>query len=97
MVERLVEAAPRAVIDVFRAGAHMAQPGCAHAGLKALGLPAGDLAVDEQAQPFGMGQVGGAVLRLQFGKGFGHTVEAQGLQVIAGRMVEHDLSFFQWK
>jgi hypothetical protein len=69
MVERLVEAAPCAVIDVFRAGAHVAQPGRAHAGFKALGFPACDLAVDQQAKPFGVAEIGSSVLRLQFDEG----------------------------
>ncbi len=95
--EGFVEATAGAVIDIFWTGAHMAQPGGPHAGLEALGFPTGGFSINEQAQPFGMAQFGGAVLPLQFGKGFGHAVEAQGFQVVEGRMVEHDLSFSQWK
>lgn len=91
--QRLVEAAPGAVIDIFRAGADMAQSGSAQAGLIAPGLPAGSLAIEEQAQPFGMGQIGGAVLSLQVGKGFGHAVEAQGFQGIVGWVDEHEYPF----
>jgi hypothetical protein len=96
MVERLVEAAPCAVIDIFRAGTHMAQPGGAHACLEALGFSACDLTVDQQAKPFGVAEVSSTVLRLQFEEGFGHTIEPQGLQVIEGWMGKHDVSF-QWK
>ena len=84
-----VEAAPGAVIDIFRTGAHMAQPGGAYTGLIAPGLPAGRLAVGEQTQPFGMGQIGGPVLGLHLGEGFGHAVEPQGFQAVEGWMVEH--------
>jgi hypothetical protein len=73
--QRLVEAAPCAVIDVLWTGAHMAQPGRAHAGLEALGLTAGDLAVDQQAKPFGVAEIGSSVLNLQFDEGFGHIQE----------------------
>jgi hypothetical protein len=62
--QRLVEAAPGAVIDIFRAGAHMAQPGRAHAGLEALGLTAGDFAVDQQAKPLGVAEIGSSILSL---------------------------------
>jgi hypothetical protein len=35
----------------------MAQPGGAHAGFKALGFPACDLAVDKQSKPFGVARL----------------------------------------
>jgi len=96
MVERLVETAPGAVIDVLRTGPHVAQPGRAHPGLEAPGLTAGDLTVNQQAKPLGVAEIGCRVLGLQFGKGFGHTVQPQGLQVIEGWVVKHCVSF-QWK
>jgi hypothetical protein len=64
MVERLVEAAAGAVIDIFRASPHMAQPGGAHAGFKALGFSACDLAVDQQAKPFGVAEIASSILSL---------------------------------
>jgi hypothetical protein len=63
---------------------------------KALGFSACDLAVDQQAKPFGVAKLSSAVLRLQFAERFGHTIEPQGLQVIEGWMGKHDVSF-QWK
>ena len=74
----------------------MAQPGRAHAGLEALGLTAGDFAVNQQAKPLGVAEIGSSVLSLEVREGFGHTVKPQGLQVIEGRVVEHRVSF-QWK
>ncbi len=74
----------------------MAQSGGAHPGLKPLGLTAGDLTVNQQAKPFSVTEIGSSVLHLQFGKGFGHTVQPQGLQVIEGWVVKHCVSF-QWK
>lgn len=87
--QRPVEAAPGAVVDVFRAGADVAQPGCPDTGLIALGLPAGFLAVGRKAKPLGMGQIGGSALGLQFGEGFGNAVEAQRLQAIIGWVLKH--------
>ena len=43
----LIEATARAVIDIFGAGANMAQPGCPHAGLKPLCVSACNLAINK--------------------------------------------------
>ena len=94
--QRLVEAAPRPVIDIFRASAHMAQPGRAHAGLEALGFSACDFAINQQTKPFGVAEIGGTILGLKLREGFDHTVQPHGLQVIEGWMGKHDVSF-QWK
>ena len=93
MVERLVEAAPGAVIDVLRTGTHVAQPGRAHAGLEALGFAAGDFAVDQQAKPFSVAHLCDTVLRLQFAERFGHTIQPEGLQVIEGWVGKHGCPF----
>jgi len=63
--QRLVEAAPRTVIDILRTGAHMAQPGRAHTGLEALGFSACDFAIDQQTKPFGVAEIGGTILGLK--------------------------------
>jgi hypothetical protein len=94
--QRLIEAAPRTVINILRAGAHMAQLGLAHPGLEALGFSAGDFAINQQAKPFGVVHLCGTVLRLQLAERFGHPVKPQGLQVIEGWVGKHDVSF-QWK
>jgi hypothetical protein len=78
----LVEAAARAVIDIFWAGTHMAQPGRAHPSHEPLRFSACNFTVYEQAQPFSVTEIGGRILGLQFGKGLGHTVQPQGLQVM---------------
>ena len=93
MVERLVEATPRAVIDIFWTGAHMAQPGGAHPCLKPLCFSACNLAVDEQAKPFSVAEIGSCVLRLQFGKGLGHTVQPEGFEMIKGWVIKHCVPF----
>ena len=50
-----VEAARDAVIDILDDGA-VAQPGVAQSGGEALVAAMGDLAIDQQAEPVGMGQ-----------------------------------------
>ena len=73
--QRLVEAAPGAVVDIFGAGANMAQAGRAHAALKPFGLATGGLPINEQTQPFGVAEIGGAVLWFQFSESLGHAVK----------------------
>ena len=53
-----VRFARRAEVDIFDGGPDVAQPCRAHAGLEAPGIAAGDLAVDQQAKPFGVAQIG---------------------------------------
>jgi len=71
----------------------MAQPGRAHAGLKAPGFSAGDLAVDQQANPFGVAEIGSSVLNLEVCEGFGHAIKSHGFQMIEGWVGKHDVSF----
>jgi hypothetical protein len=91
--QRLIEAAPRAVIDIFRSGAHRAQLGRAHAGLNALGFPAGEFTVNQQAKPLRVAETGSSVPNLEICEGFGHTVKPQGFQVIEGWMGKHGCPF----
>jgi len=57
----------------------------AHAGLKAPGIAAGDLTVDQQAKPFGVTQFGAGVLRLQVDEGGRVTVAPVGPRKPLGR------------
>jgi hypothetical protein len=43
--------------------------------LESPGIVAGDLAVDQHAELFGMAQIGGGILRLQVVEGLNHAVE----------------------
>jgi len=56
-------------VDIFDGGPDVAQPCRPHAGLEAPGIAAGELAVDQQAEPFGVAQLCGGVLRLQVDEG----------------------------
>jgi hypothetical protein len=55
--QRAIEAAPGAVIDILDGGL-VAQPGVAQACAKPFVVAVGDLAIEQQAEPFGMGQGG---------------------------------------
>ncbi len=65
----IVELAGRAEVDVLDGGAGLAQLGGPHPGLEPPGVPTGDLAVDQQAEPFGVGEIADGILRLQLGEG----------------------------
>jgi len=60
-------------VDIFDGRSDVAQPCRTHAGLEPAGIAADDLAVDQQAKPFGIAQVGGGVLRLQVVESLGQT------------------------
>lgn len=96
MFERPVQLARGAEVDILDGAADVAQLRRAHAGLESPAVAAGDLAVDQQAEPFSVAQLDGGVLGLQFGERLGHAVEPKCAEVVQGRVGEHRLSF-QWK
>ena len=55
-------------------------------------LRSASLAVDQQGEPVGVGEVAGAVLGLQLGEGLGHAVEPERAQLVEGRVGEHGVS-----
>jgi hypothetical protein len=67
-----VEASRGSVIDILDAGL-LAQSGIAQPGSKALVAAMGELAIDQQAQPVGMGEHSGFVGGFELGKGLGHA------------------------
>ena len=56
--QRLVEAPRRSVVDVLDGGLAVTQLGAAQSDLKAPGVAIGCLAIEQQSQPFGMGEIG---------------------------------------
>lgn len=71
----------------------MAQFCAAHPALEAFCLPAGGFAIRQQVEPFGMGQICGPVLCIEFGKGLSHSVEPERAELVQGWMIEHDVLF----
>jgi hypothetical protein len=72
LVQSAVEASRGSVIDILDAGL-LAQSGIAQPGSKALVAAMGELAIDQQAQPVGMGEHSGFVGGFELGKGLGHA------------------------
>ena len=63
-----IELSRRAIVDVFDRGTDMAQFRSPHPGLIALGAAVRGLAIDQQAEPFGMSERRGIGLALEFGE-----------------------------
>ena len=72
MEQRAIEPARGAVINVLD-DSMVAQPGIAQAGGKALVAAMGDLAIDEQAEPIGVGQGCAFAGGFEFGERLGHA------------------------
>ncbi|OWK35365.1 hypothetical protein PSOLE_46950 [Pseudomonas oleovorans subsp. oleovorans] len=94
--QRLIQSARAAVVDVFEAGVVL-EPGLAQAAAQALVIAFGQLAVDQQAEAFFEAQavdVRGFQLFIQR---LEHAVQAQGLQLVQGRMGQHgEFPWGQW-
>ena len=95
--EGFVEPPWRAVVDVLDRRLAVTQLGAAQPAVEPLGVAVGHLAVEQQRQPFGVIQVLGAVLGLQFGEGVGHAVELQCSELVDRGMHQHCGSSPQWK
>src|SRR5262245_35715176 len=87
--ESFVELARRAVVDVLDRSLAVAQARGAQPDLRAFGRAIGDLAVEQECEPFGVGEVPGGVLPFELEKGVGHAVELQGSELVEGGMGEH--------
>ena len=83
-----------AVVHVLYAGG-VAEPRGASPALEALLATLGRLVVQQQSQPVGMLQGAGFGLDGHVVEGFGHSVQAELDQAVAGRMGQHGVS--QWK
>ena len=87
--ECLVEAPRRSVVDVLDGGLAVTQLGAAQSDLKAPGVAIGQLAIEQQREPFGMCELGGLGLALQLDEGIGHAVELQRPELVEGGMAQH--------
>src|SRR5271169_964176 len=87
--QRFVEPSRRAVVDILDGGLAVAQLGATQPDLKAPGVAIGCLAIEQQSQPFGMGEIGSLPLSLQLDEGVGHAVELERLELVKGGMDQH--------
>jgi hypothetical protein len=86
-----VEAAGSTPVDVLDAGL-VAQLGEPQPGLEPAVLSLGDLAVEQQAQPLGRGELAAPRVGLQFFERLRHTGEAELAQLVEGGVDQHGLS-----
>jgi hypothetical protein len=86
--QRAIEAASGAVIDVLDDGV-MAQPGIAQSGGEALVAAMGDLAIDKQAEPIGMGEGGAFAGGFEFSESLGHAGKPELGELVKHRMDQH--------
>ena len=82
----------RSEVDVLDCGLAVTQPGGAQSGLEALGVAIGRFAVEQQRQPFGVREITGLLLCLEFDEGLRHAVEFERSELIEGGMDEHQSS-----
>lgn len=78
-----------AIVDVFNGGTGVTQPGSPELGFEAFGRTIGGLAIEQQGEPFGVTEIVGALLALQFDKGLGHAVQLERFELIDGGMIKH--------
>ena len=88
--QRAIEAARGAVVDVLDRSL-MAQPGIAQASEQASVTPIADLLIEQQGEPFGMGERGGLSGCFDLSEGLGHAVESELMKQIEGWMGEQSL------
>lgn len=88
MEQSAVEAARGAVIDILDDGM-VAQSGIAQPSGKAFVAAMRDLAIDQQAEPVGMGQGRALAGGFEFGEGLRHAGKAELAELIEYRMGQH--------
>ena len=86
--QALVQPARGTVVDVFEAGAVL-EPGLAQAAAEALVVAFGQFAVDQQAEAFHEAQAVDVRGFQLLGECLEHAGQAQGLELVQGRMGQH--------
>ena len=91
--QRAIESARGTVIDILD-GSLMAQSGIAQAGEQAPVASIANLLIEQQGEPFGMGQRGGFTGCFDLTEGLGHAVESELMEQIEGGMGEQGLASY---
>ena len=78
-----VETSRRLVIDILDDGL-MAKLGISKSGDEALVAAMGDLPIDQEAEPFGMGQPADLAGGLDLGEGLGHAGQSEVVELLEG-------------
>src|SRR5712691_9278033 len=87
--QRTVEASGGAIIDVFDRRL-VAQPGVAQPCPQASIVALGGFAIEQEAEPFGMREIGALQVGLQLGKGTRHAGEPELVHLVEGGVGQHD-------
>src|SRR5215217_3169426 len=87
--QHAVEAAGGTVVDVLDRRL-VAQSGVAQRSEEPAVVAIGGLAVEEQRQPLGMGELSGARVGFQLREGPGHALEPELLELVEGRVHQHE-------
>ena len=88
-IQKTVEAAGGTVVDVLDRRL-MPQPGVAQPRAEPAVVAICGLAIEEQRQPLGMGEPGGARIGFQLGEGPGHPRQPELLKLVEGRVGQHE-------
>ncbi len=94
--ERFVELALCAVVDVLDRGLAVAQARRAQADLRAFARAIGDLAIEQECEPFAVGEIPGGILLFELDEGVGHAVEIERSELVECGMSEHHYLSPQW-
>src|SRR5271166_6101485 len=89
--QRTVQTARRAVIDILDRGV-VSQPGVAQARTQSAVLPVGEFTVEQQAEPFGVIELGGARAGGQFLESARHADKAKLAQLVERGMGQQRIS-----
>jgi hypothetical protein len=87
--QRSVEAAGGAIIDVFDRRL-VAQPGIAQPSPQLPIVALGGFAIEQEAEPFGVREIGALRVGLQLGEGARHAGEPELVHLVEGRMGQPD-------
>jgi len=89
--KRPIEAARGAIVDVLGAGL-LAQFGDPQPCCEPLVLPPRDLSIDEKSEPFERAETIGLPACGEILEGLGHSLEAERVELVEGRMLEQGVS-----
>jgi len=92
--QRTIQPARGTIIDIFHAGAALAQLCRPEPGLETTGVAGSAFAVEHQADPFDRIHLSAALTGQQLCEGFGHTVQLEGAQHIMGGVYKRSKSPF---
>src|SRR5262249_11394798 len=80
--------------DILDRGLAVAQARGTQADLRALCGAIGDLPVEQEPEPSGVGKIFGGILLLELEEGIGHAVKLESSELVKGGMSKHHMVSF---